>query len=859
MPLPSELKQEIASVERDINYAIYGGVLENPDKVLQKRGSGKGLKLYDEIEEDAHAYAVLQKRKLAVIARPWEVKAASEKRIDKKAADVVKAQLENKLDQLTLDLLDSTLKGFSVVESMWSDSGSEIFPAEFKARDQRRFVFDSDYKLRLLTPQNMVTGEPVPERKFIRHTFGSKDGNPFGKGLGSKLYFPVWFKRQGISFWLVFCDKFGMPTVVGKYGQNATSADQKKLLDALRAIAQDAGVIIPEGMDIALLEASRSSTSDLYEKLVRYMDEQISEAVLSETLTTNIGAIGSKAASETHNGVRLEITKADADLLSATLNNTLCRWITELNVPGASPPTIWRIFEEQEDLERRSTRDKTLFDMGYKLKPDAVKEIYGDYYVDASDSERQPQNDEQFLKNSGVEQTGDEQAQQTEETPSFVELTEWLEFQSLPNEIDFAEPTPIKSVDDLLALRDIIQGVYLDGISAIPEAYLDGENFVGIFEDEINNQLTKRFSFVLSESGIRYKLLNPNDVNNYDFAEVEFAASRQKKKKNCTKGISCGDSCIAANKICRKGSGDIDKGKVTKLKKRVKGGGKTEPEPKVTGGGGINYKVDRGDYRALIGLGEEFAAQYIEMLTETPEEQKRRLELFAKMTKGRKLTKKEIKEAQELDQANETRRQKNDEQFQRLKEAVASQNGITEYDARMWSKSLTYVGATLNNESALEQTQNNLAEIYRLTGGKGANSIVIVSADQERASTSSLGNLDVGRELNKMTVYHEYSHHIEFNDKQIANASRDWIESRATSSTPQKLKDLTGYNYGDDEVALPDKFISAYVGKIYGEKGSPTEVITMGVEKFSNPAAMRQLYQDDPEHFHLVLGVLLSQ
>ncbi|PMB01364.1 hypothetical protein CEN49_27755, partial [Fischerella thermalis CCMEE 5273] len=433
----------------------------------------------------------------------------------------------------------------------------------------------------------------------------------------SKLYFPVWFKRQGISFWLVFCDKFGMPTAVGKYGQNATSADQKKLLDALRAIAQDAGVIIPEGMDIALLEASRSSTSDLYERLVRYMDEQISEAVLGETLTTNIGAIGSKAASETHNGVRLEITRADSDLLSATLNETLCKWITELNAPAANPPKIWRLFEEEEDLEKRSKRDKTLFDMGYKLKPDAVKEIYGDYYVDVSSDETS----DEFLKNSGVEQTGDNQA------PSFVELAEWLEFQALPDEIAFAERIAIKSADDLLTLRDIIQDVYLDGITAIPEAYLDGDNFVGVFEDKVNNQLTKRFSFVLSESGIRYKLLNPNDVNNYNFGEVEFAAATgQKKKKSCTKGISCGASCIAANKICRKGSGDIDKSKVTELKKRVKKSGGGKPEPKVPDSKEINYKrkeinykVDRGDYKALIRLGEEFAAQYIKDISDIPD------------------------------------------------------------------------------------------------------------------------------------------------------------------------------------------------------------------------------------------------
>ena len=30
-------------------------------------------KIYDEIERDCHAYGLLQKRKLAVVARPWQV------------------------------------------------------------------------------------------------------------------------------------------------------------------------------------------------------------------------------------------------------------------------------------------------------------------------------------------------------------------------------------------------------------------------------------------------------------------------------------------------------------------------------------------------------------------------------------------------------------------------------------------------------------------------------------------------------------------------------------------------------------------------------------------------------------------
>jgi Protein of unknown function (DUF935) len=75
------------------------------------------------------------------------------------------------------------------------------------------------------------------------------------------------------------------------------------------------------------------------------MDSEMSKTVLGETLTTEIGSRGSYAAANTHNEVRKELTKADADLLSDTLNRTLIKWDVQLNLPDAKPPRLWRNFE----------------------------------------------------------------------------------------------------------------------------------------------------------------------------------------------------------------------------------------------------------------------------------------------------------------------------------------------------------------------------------------------------------------------------------------------------------------------------------------------------------------------------------
>ena len=383
--LNSEIKNEIASVARDILQPVFMGLLMNQDDTLLTRGNGKGLKIYDDIERDCHAFAVLQKRKMAVIARDWVVDPASESAIDKKAADMVKEHLASEavnFDQMTLDLLDATLKGYAVSEIMWARDGNQIMVDRIIPRNQRRFLFDVDYKLRLITQQNMMQGELMPDRKFIVHSFGGKDGNPYGLGLGSRLFWPVFFKRQDITFWLTFADKFGSPTAVGKYPAGTPEAEQDSLLSSISSMAQDAAIAIPDNMVVDLLEAKRSGNSDVFERIARYMDEQISVAVLGETMTTSgkNGGLGGNQ-SETHNEVRLELVKADADLLSGKINKTLVKWLTEFNVPGAKPPRVYRQVEEEEDLDTRSQRDERIYKMGFAPTPQYIEETYGEGWV----------------------------------------------------------------------------------------------------------------------------------------------------------------------------------------------------------------------------------------------------------------------------------------------------------------------------------------------------------------------------------------------------------------------------------------------------------------------------------------------
>ena len=378
--LENELTVEIASRRDEL--VLYGDIIPNPDKVLLTRGRGKSLDIYDELENDAHVRTVVAKRKRAVTSREWFVNEADGSEEASKSAELVRKCLNIiNMDRLTEDLLDAIVKGYSVAEIIWcyDDSEKIIRPLEIRSRKPQRFIFkqvENDCELRLLTLSSPIDGIELPERKFIVFTYDRRFDNPYGFGLGSSLFWPVLFKRKGITFWLTFCDKFGSPTSVGKYPASASDNERETLREALEAIANDYGIIVPEGMDVSLLEASKSST-DTYEKLARYMDEQISEIVLGETGSTNqSNGGGSRARDQIGNEVRLETAKADADMLSQVLNDTLVRWIVELNMPGAPLPKFWRDFEVGEDLKEKAGRDSILANMGVRFTKEYFKNSY---------------------------------------------------------------------------------------------------------------------------------------------------------------------------------------------------------------------------------------------------------------------------------------------------------------------------------------------------------------------------------------------------------------------------------------------------------------------------------------------------
>lgn len=379
MPRP-QLGQEFASTGdgRDITRPWVGSLALADDSVLQHRGA-PDLKIYREVLSDDEVKSAFTQRQDALISREIKVEAGGDRPIDIEAADAMRQQIDSLgFDRITRLMHYGVFYGYAVAELIYGVRDNLLWFDEVKVRDRRRFRFSPTGELRLLTPQNMTVGEPCPAPYFWSFATGADhDDEPYGMGLAHWLYWPTFFKRNDIKFWLIFLDKFGMPTVAGKHPEGATPEQKRNLLALTRAISTDSGVIMPEGMKVEMLGASRSGAAD-YQAMYNAMNEAIRRVTVGQISSSGGAAKGIGGNESLQDKILTSIAKSDADVICESWNRGPGKWLTDFNFPGAAAPVISRVFDEAEDLKARAERDKTISDTtGYRPTLATVKETYG--------------------------------------------------------------------------------------------------------------------------------------------------------------------------------------------------------------------------------------------------------------------------------------------------------------------------------------------------------------------------------------------------------------------------------------------------------------------------------------------------
>ncbi len=370
--LNKKITDEIATRKRALNFYSLANILPDPDIVLRKQG--KDMRIYKELLCDPHVYACTQSRKAGVLSLDWEINRGFDK--DKNIEEIENLLKKLNVRKLISDILDCTQFGFQPLEIIWKRyKNGKILPEKIVAKPPEWFCFDDDNNLKFRTKENYY-GELLPDKKFLLAQNNPTYNNPYGERTLSRVFWSVTFKKGGMKFWVVFTEKYGMPHLIGKHPRGATKAETDSLADMLEEMVQDAIAVIPDDSSVEIQEANKTSSADIYEKLIDKMNSEISKAILGQTLTTEIGAKGSYAASNTHMEVRQDIIDSDKKLVESVINQ-LIQWIYEINYGANVDVPNFELYAPEDVDLTLAQRDKILSETGVKFTKEYFIKTYG--------------------------------------------------------------------------------------------------------------------------------------------------------------------------------------------------------------------------------------------------------------------------------------------------------------------------------------------------------------------------------------------------------------------------------------------------------------------------------------------------
>lgn len=339
------------------------------------------LTLAEEMEErDAHYLSVMGTRKRVISGITPVVVPGGEDARSKQIAEAVQRDVaeHDGFPDLIEDLLDALGKSYAVVELDWLREGRGWSFSGFVHRDPRHFTFDraTGRELRMLDEAAPVEGLALEPAKFAVHRARIKSGLTYRGGLARVVAFAWMCKQYTMKDWIAFIETYGLPLRLGRYGPEATVEDVRKLFQAVANIGTDAAAVLPRSMEIEFQNGPAATGDRLFETFARWADEQISKAVLGQTMTADSGS--SEAQAKVHNDVRHDIAISDARAVSATIRRDILRPYVDLNFGvQAAYPRLLLTIEEPEDATAKVTGAVALAGIGVTFRASELRRTLG--------------------------------------------------------------------------------------------------------------------------------------------------------------------------------------------------------------------------------------------------------------------------------------------------------------------------------------------------------------------------------------------------------------------------------------------------------------------------------------------------
>ena len=308
---------------------------------------------------DGHLSGIVQKRLSAVARERFEFQR------DGKPVDEVNEQIKSPwFRSFIKDAVSSKLWGFTLCQFKRGERGW----ITYDLIDRKHF--DPVHRLVLLYETD-VTG--VPLDAFSNCLVICDEP----RGLGSLATCAPYalYKRGNLGDWAQFCQIFGMP--IREYTYAAGDEDaRKRLLEDARKQGANAVYIHPEGSGMELHEASgKSGTNDLYERFTANCNDEMSIAILGNTLTTKSSENGTQALGTVQAKEQLKITDDDVQFILDLLNYDMADIFAALGVNTEGGEFV-RVEQKFQDKQVQINVVSKLKEMGLPMSDDYLYKTF---------------------------------------------------------------------------------------------------------------------------------------------------------------------------------------------------------------------------------------------------------------------------------------------------------------------------------------------------------------------------------------------------------------------------------------------------------------------------------------------------
>lgn len=289
------------------------------------------------------------------------------------------------LDRTIEHLQGAPFWGYALAETIWQKRSGLLMPAGFICHSPRRFGFDDHGRLVQWDQSGALGGgvktcvqEKWPGR-WVQHQPRVTGDVPAREGLVRSLMWAALFRSWTIADWMRLAELSWKPWREGIYEDGASTDDIDALEDMLDKLSAAGVATHSKRTDLKIhFPVGMTGIQSQHRELAAFMGEEISKAVLGQTLTTEAGVRGARSLGDVHDRIRRDIRDRDATAMAATLRRDLASWVVRLNLGDAAPvPLVWFDTAEPIDLLEYGQALSALTDAGLRVPAAHVYSMTG--------------------------------------------------------------------------------------------------------------------------------------------------------------------------------------------------------------------------------------------------------------------------------------------------------------------------------------------------------------------------------------------------------------------------------------------------------------------------------------------------